>query len=52
MALLLVADAVFIPCKAGGLEAKALSMATNVVRQVKKIRKGQPQAVTLLTQVN
>ena len=51
-ALLLVADAVFIPCKAGGLEARALSLATNVVRQVKDIRNGMPQAVTLLTQVN
>jgi len=51
-ALLLVSDAVFIPCKAGGLEARALSLATNVIRQVKEMRKGQPQAVTLLTQVN
>ncbi len=50
-ALLLVADAVFVPCKAGGLEARALTLATNVIRQVKEIRKGLPQAVTLLTQV-
>jgi len=51
-ALLLVADAVFVPCKAGGLEARALALATNVIRQVKEIREGPPQAVTLLTQVN
>jgi len=51
-ALLLAADAVFVPCKAGGLEARALDLATKVIRQVKEIRGGSPQAVTLLTQVN
>ena len=51
-ALMLVADAVFIPCKAGGLEARALSLATSFVRQAKKLRGDQPQAVTVLTQVN
>ena len=51
-ALLLVADAVFVPCKAGGLEAWALDLATKKIREVKQMRDGMPQAVTLLTQVH
>lgn len=51
-ALLLVADAVFVPCKAGGLEAWALDLATKKIREAKEMRDGMPQAVTLLSQVH
>jgi len=50
-ALLLRADLALIPCKASMLEIRALSQATNVLRQAQDIRKGKPRAVIVLSMV-
>src|SRR5882724_9275735 len=41
-ALLLVADAAIVPCKASMLEIRALDAATKVLRQAQNIRGGMP----------
>lgn len=50
-ALLLLADLALVPCKASMLEVRALSKATNVLKQAKDIRFGQPKAVIVLSMV-
>ncbi len=50
-ALLLRADLAIVPCKASMLEVRALSQATNVLRQAQDIRGGVPKAVIALTMV-
>lgn len=50
-ALLLVADAAIVPCKASMLEIRALDAATKVLRQAQKIRNGVPEATIVLSMV-
>ena len=50
-ALLLRADLAIVPCKASMLEARALTQATNVLRQAQDIRGGAPRAVIVLSMV-
>ena len=50
-ALLLRADLAVVPCKASMLEARALTQATNVLRQAQDIRGGAPRAVIVLSMV-
>src|SRR5271156_1606793 len=50
-ALLLRADLAIVPCKASMLEVRALAQATNVLRQARDIRKGQPKAKIVLTMI-
>ncbi len=50
-ALLLRADLAVVPCKASMLEVRALSRATDVLRQAQDIRTGQPRAVIVLSMV-
>lgn len=50
-ALLLRADLAIVPCKASMLEARALTQATNVLRQAQDIRGGSPDAVIVLSMV-
>lgn len=50
-ALLLRADFAIVPCKASILEARALSKATDVLRQSQDIRGGEPQAIIVLSMV-
>lgn len=50
-ALLLVADAAIVPCKASMLEIRALDAATKVLRQAQKIRSGMPEATIVLSMV-
>ncbi|HEX3146673.1 MAG TPA: ParA family protein [Gemmataceae bacterium] len=50
-ALLLRADFAIVPCKASMLEVRALSQATDVLRQVHTIRDGIPRAVIVLSMV-
>jgi len=50
-ALLLVADAAIVPCKASMLEVRALDAATKVLRQAQKIRSGMPKAMIVLSMV-
>lgn len=50
-ALLLVADAAVVPCKASMLEIRALDAATKVLRQAQKIRSGIPKAKIVLSMV-
>jgi chromosome partitioning protein len=50
-ALLLRGDLALVPCKASMLEIRALSQATNVLRQAQDIRKGKPRAVIVLSMV-
>lgn len=50
-ALLMWADLAVIPCKASMFEARALGINTNFVRQAQAIRKGEPQAVAVLSMV-
>jgi chromosome partitioning protein len=50
-ALLLVADAAIVPCKASMLEVRALDAATKVLRQAQRIRSGMPKAMIVLSMV-
>jgi chromosome partitioning protein len=50
-ALLLWADLALVPCKASMLEVRALAQATNVLRQAKEVRHGQPRAIIVLSMV-
>ena len=50
-ALLLRADLAIVPCKASMLEARALTQATNVLRQAQDIRGGSPRAMIVLSMV-
>ncbi len=50
-ALLLRADLAVVPCKASMLEVRALSQATEVLRQAQDIRGGQPDARIVLSMV-
>jgi chromosome partitioning protein len=50
-ALLLCGDLALVPCKASMLEIRALSQATNVLRQSQSIRRGKPRAVIVLSMV-
>lgn len=50
-ALLLRADLAIVPCKASMLEARALTQATNVLRQAQDIRGGSPRAIIVLSMV-
>lgn len=50
-ALLLVADAAVVPCKASMLEVRALDAATKVLRPAQKIRSGMPRARIVLSMV-
>jgi chromosome partitioning protein len=50
-ALLLVADAAIVPCKASMLEVRALDAATKVLRQAQKIRSDMPKAMIVLSMV-
>jgi chromosome partitioning protein len=50
-ALLMWADLAVIPCKASMFELRALSLNTAFVRQAQAIRKGEPQAVAVLSMV-
>jgi chromosome partitioning protein len=50
-ALLLRADLALVPCRASMLEVRALAQATEVLRQARDIRAGQPQAVLVLSMV-
>ncbi|MFO0942304.1 MAG: ParA family protein [Pirellulales bacterium] len=50
-ALLLRADLGIVPCKASMLEVRALSKATEVLRQAQDIRDGLPKAVIVLSMV-
>jgi chromosome partitioning protein len=50
-ALLLRADVAIVPCKASMLEVRALSKATEVLRQAQDIRSGLPRAVAVLSMV-
>lgn len=50
-ALLLRADFAVVPCKASMLEVRALTQATEVLRQSQDIRAGHPKAVIALSMV-
>lgn len=50
-ALLLRADLAIVPCKASMLEVRALSKATEVLRQAQDIRGGVPKAIIVLSMV-
>lgn len=50
-ALLLMADAAVVPCKASMLEIRALDAATKVLRQAQQIRAGMPKAKIVLSMV-
>jgi chromosome partitioning protein len=50
-ALLMWADLAVIPCKASMFEARALAKNTAFVRQAQAIRKGAPQAISVLSMV-
>lgn len=50
-ALLLRADRALVPCKASMLEVRALSIATDVLRQAQDIRGGHPVATVVLSMV-
>ncbi len=50
-ALLLRADFAIVPCKASMLEVRALTKATDVLRQAQDIRQGMPRAVAVLSMV-
>lgn len=50
-ALLMVADFAVIPCKASMLEVRALSEATKLLLQARKIRRGEPSAIIILNMV-
>lgn len=50
-ALMLRGDLALVPCKASMLEVRALTKATEVLRQAQDIRKGAPQAVIVLSMV-
>jgi len=50
-ALLLRADLAVVPCKASMLEVRALAQATQVLKQARDIRKGQPRAKVVLTMI-
>jgi chromosome partitioning protein len=50
-ALLLRADLGIVPCKASMLEVRALSKATDVLRQAQDIRHGAPKAIIVLSMV-
>lgn len=50
-ALLFVADAALIPCKASLLEARALEAATRALRHVQSVRAGAPDARIVLSMV-
>ena len=50
-ALLLRADLAIVPCKASMLEARALTKATEVLKQAQDIRSGVPKAVIVLSMV-
>jgi len=50
-ALLFRADMAIVPCKASMLEIKALSQATKALKHAQEIRKGQPQALIVLSMV-
>ena len=51
LALFLVADAAIVPCKASGLEIRALDAATKVLRQSQTVRNGMPSAMIVLSMV-
>ena len=50
-ALLMVADLAVLPCKASMLEVRALSDATKLLLQARKIRGGEPPAIIILNMV-
>ncbi len=50
-ALLLRADLAVVPCKASMLEVRALAQATKALKHAQDIRKGQPQAMIVLSMV-
>jgi len=50
-ALLMVADFAIIPCKASMLEVRALTRATKLLIQARKIRRGEPPATIILNMV-
>lgn len=50
-ALLLRADLALVPCKASMLEVRALSQATEVLRESQDIRQGSPAAILVLSMV-
>lgn len=50
-ALLMRADLAIVPAKASMLEARALSIATKVLRQAQDVRKGVPPAVIVLSMI-
>jgi chromosome partitioning protein len=50
-ALLLRADRAIVPCKASILEARALTKATESLRQAQDIRAGHPEAIIVLSMV-
>ena len=50
-ALLMVADLAVLPCKASMLEVRALSEATKLLLQARKIRQGEPPAIIILNMV-
>lgn len=50
-ALLMRADLAIVPAKASMLEARALSVATKVLRQAQDVRKGPPRAVIVLSMI-
>ena len=50
-ALLSWADLALLPCKAGQLELDSLAQTVRVLRQVQALRKGPPDAVVILNQV-
>ncbi len=49
--LLLWADFAIVPCKASMLEVRALTNATEVLRQARDVRHGKPKAVIVLSMV-
>jgi chromosome partitioning protein len=51
-ALLLVADAAIVPCKASMLEVRALNAATEVLRHAHMVRSGHPSAIIVLSMVS
>ncbi len=48
---MLRAHLALVPCKASMLEVRALKQATVVLRQAHEIRRGEPQAVIVLSMV-
>jgi chromosome partitioning protein len=50
-ALLLRADLALVPCKASMLEIRALAQATKALKHAQEIRKGQPNAIIVLSMV-